>query len=436
LALDAERIVFSLASVAASLLMFYYSARIVAIDWRDRLYRGLALFLFLRAFQVGLLPFIVVPQDYATRTRMYFFLALPGAALYVGLLLVERFGRPWPRPARWSAQLAILGGTLALEALYIGDHSLALGSPSPLDLAAGLDLLVMAFIALFLLLLRRRAPLAVRTPLLWVSLGFAVEPAFLGIMIMLPGFWHLLSGERSFADYATLTNVLSDALHLLAVAAIVVGAFVSRLGSRVRGDPQERSYVRFVWLAIVLGFLESLAVAFRPYPHWWAVHYTLVGAARMGTAALIGYAVVRHRALEAEVRFKVGIRRSVAATVFVAVFFVVAEVAANQLSDQFAFSVGGAAAGLLLFAIHPIQRWAERVANHTVPGAKRMADLSSRERRAIYEEQATLAWLDGSLERKERLLLDGLRERLALGHAEAEELERRAMAAVNDRGSS
>lgn len=47
------------------------------------------------------------------------------------------------------------------------------------------------------------------------------------------------------------------------------------------------------------------------------------------------------------------------------------------LTDVYGFVVGGVAAGLLLFAIHPLQRVAERVADAAMPGVRDPRDISS-----------------------------------------------------------
>jgi uncharacterized tellurite resistance protein B-like protein len=74
-----------------------------------------------------------------------------------------------------------------------------------------------------------------------------------------------------------------------------------------------------------------------------------------------------------------------------------------------------------------LQRFAERVANRTLPHGKSLKSMDSAERVEVYAEQARIAWADGQLERKERMLLDKLRDQLGLSAAEASRLEAQAL---------
>lgn len=140
---------------------------------------------------------------------------------------------------------------------------------------------------------------------------------------------------------------------------------------------------------------------------------------------IVTYALVRHQLFGIELKIRWTIRTSTIAGAFVAIFFIVSSVAQNYLSGWGAL-YGGIAAGLLLFALHPLQRFAERLANAAVPGARAATDMAPSERAAIYRDQARVAWADGIMERSERVLLDNLRERLGLSRDEAALIESEA----------
>jgi hypothetical protein len=91
------------------------------------------------------------------------------------------------------------------------------------------------------------------------------------------------------------------------------------------------------------------------------------GVLRMGCVGVLGYAILHYQLLGLDVKVRWGVKRGTLVLVFVGVFFVVTQVAQNYLSNSEGPVLGGLAAGLLLFAISPIQRLAERLATSAVP---------------------------------------------------------------------
>ncbi|HLE47049.1 MAG TPA: hypothetical protein VI818_02035, partial [Candidatus Thermoplasmatota archaeon] len=84
---------------------------------------------------------------------------------------------------------------------------------------------------------------------------------------------------------------------------------------------------------------------------------------------------------------------------------------------------GGLVCGAMLLALHPLQRFAERVASVAVPNAKAPEQLSRQERLDLFEHQLRIAWEDGSLNPKERRLLEVTRTRLGISAEDANRLE-------------
>ncbi|HLE96946.1 MAG TPA: hypothetical protein VI997_06195, partial [Candidatus Thermoplasmatota archaeon] len=120
------------------------------------------------------------------------------------------------------------------------------------------------------------------------------------------------------------------------------------------------------------------------------------GIARLAMAAILAYAILRHQLFDLDVKVKWTLRRGTLAAMFLAVFFVVAQVAQTFLTDALGLVVGGMAAGLLLFAIAPLQRMAERVADVAMPGVRdpreRAVALGADE---AYREALRMALEDG-----------------------------------------
>ncbi|MGQ0536670.1 MAG: hypothetical protein ACT4PT_11435, partial [Methanobacteriota archaeon] len=129
---------------------------------------------------------------------------------------------------------------------------------------------------------------------------------------------------------------------------------------------------------------------------------------------VVAYGMVRSQLLDVDVKIRWTVQQSTIAAAFIAVFFIAAQLAQNYLTESLGWAVGGIMAGLLLFAIAPIQRIAERVAHVAVPDAKATREMTEDERADVYLEAARLAWADGAMSRDERALLDGLRAKLGL----------------------
>jgi hypothetical protein len=92
------------------------------------------------------------------------------------------------------------------------------------------------------------------------------------------------------------------------------------------------------------------------------------GVARTLCVGLLAYAIVRHQVLGIDVKLKWTIRQSTVAAAFIGVFFVVSESASNFFAQSgLGPYLGIAAAGMLVFAMAPLQRAAERVASAAVP---------------------------------------------------------------------
>jgi hypothetical protein len=148
---------------------------------------------------------------------------------------------------------------------------------------------------------------------------------------------------------------------------------------------------------------------------------------------LVAYGILRTQVLGIELRLKVGIRRGTVAAVFLALFFVVSQLVQSLATQTLGYEVGAIAAGLLLFALRPIERMASRLADRAVPEGHAEAYAVHR-RLALYEAAvAELASGEGKISDKRRAVLDGIRENLALDPALALEAERGVLQSIPSR---
>ncbi|MGH2670785.1 MAG: hypothetical protein ACRDH5_17020, partial [bacterium] len=85
---------------------------------------------------------------------------------------------------------------------------------------------------------------------------------------------------------------------------------------------------------------------------------------------------------------------------------------------------GIAAAGALVFAIHPLQHLAQRVSDRAMPNVRSDEGSLADKKRATYREALALAWADGVLNEREAAHLADLRDVLALPAEEFDRLDR------------
>lgn len=151
------------------------------------------------------------------------------------------------------------------------------------------------------------------------------------------------------------------------------------------------------------------------------------GIASLLFLSLVAFAVFRLDLLGATVPRP---RAGALAAIALAALFITAQVAQNFLSDQLGLLLGGVVAGAVVFAAFPLQRAAERAIEARGRTSDKAGGVHDEYRRA-----AEVAWMDGRLGEKERLLLRQVRDRLGLSSAVAEGIEDEVVAGRRaDRG--
>ena len=138
---------------------------------------------------------------------------------------------------------------------------------------------------------------------------------------------------------------------------------------------------------------------------------------------LTTYGVVSEHLFDIDIKIKWTLERGTIAAIFIAVFFVVSEGAATLLSQQFGSLLGILATGALVFAITPLQRAVERLADHTMPSVRDTPEYKSYKKQQIYGEAVAEAMRGGEISRVERVVLNRLWEQLGLEEVLAQEIE-------------
>ncbi|HVM45332.1 MAG TPA: hypothetical protein VM582_05300 [Candidatus Thermoplasmatota archaeon] len=118
------------------------------------------------------------------------------------------------------------------------------------------------------------------------------------------------------------------------------------------------------------------------------------------------------------------------AITFVALFFVVSELAATLFSERMGTVLGIMAAGALLFALAPLQRVAERVADAAMPRVKETDESRMVRKREVYRAAVESALHDGVVTAREHV---PLAHQLGLSAGDARALEGEVEAASQGR---
>jgi hypothetical protein len=143
----------------------------------------------------------------------------------------------------------------------------------------------------------------------------------------------------------------------------------------------------------------------------------------IGFVLLLSYGILEFQLFDIDLRIKRGIRRSTVAAVFVAVFFVVEQIAQGYLSARFGLLLGAVAAGLTLFAFSHIHRFAEGVANGAMPNVAPTPEYLAYRKFEVYRAAYEDLCRDSVVSDKERAMLDHLRSKLGIEARDAVTIE-------------
>jgi hypothetical protein len=138
---------------------------------------------------------------------------------------------------------------------------------------------------------------------------------------------------------------------------------------------------------------------------------------------LVAYGILRTQLFDIDLRIRWTIKQSTVAGVFVAVMFVISEGVSQFLSDELGKVTGLLAAGILMFFLAPLQRFAERVASAAMPNTQNTPEYAAFRKMQVYETAVADAQQDGGISPKERNLLNLLRDSLDISLADAQRLE-------------
>lgn len=143
---------------------------------------------------------------------------------------------------------------------------------------------------------------------------------------------------------------------------------------------------------------------------------------------LLARALLRDQLFDFDLKLKLNIQRGTIAAVFLAVFLVVAQLIQNVASQALGYIGGAIAAGLLLFALKPLERAAERFASKAMPRTTGSPEYIAFRKLEVYKAAVESALEVRGIDPKEREVLAHLRQKLGIEEEDAYAVEVEATA--------
>ncbi len=358
----------------------------------------------------GLLFSTLPPRD-DYYLRLYTHLAVWASAALVWFLCL------YPKRARRANWIgwACLVGAGALSVWYAGDRSAAESPMFTLISVAWTPLLAWgAFRSLQTPLRQPRDPRA--WSMILVATAFLVYPLSQAVTMLSPSYWaNLIDYLTDVGSASAVADAIVETLYLAArVAALFLAVLAIRAASRQQQSGVGKS--TFVGALLGLVFLARVLDVFR-------VDFPAVNALVFGI--VLTYALARARLFDIDLRLKVTVSRGEVVASFTFVFILVSQVVEAFFEDEFGqdYLIGGIACGLLLFALNPLQRWAERFAGRLLPTVERTRSYEGGRKRDVYRDALAEAWSDGRITIKERRMLDAFAKQLRIEETDAAQME-------------
>jgi hypothetical protein len=239
-----------------------------------------------------------------------------------------------------------------------------------------------------------------------------------------------------FWDASTLNIALN--LETLALYAFVIIATVDAYRRALPGTLQRaRARAYLVAFATIDASVLALSTTSFLLPSsyygvdvegaaaWWGIGWNVVQFAGI---FLVVRGMLRYQLFDFDLKVKWTLKRGTLVAIVLCVFLVAAEIA-EQYLQGYGFVVGGVAIGLLLFAIRPIERAIDRMADRAMPKTTGTPEYLAQRKHQIYRAAIEDAMRDGSVSSKERALLLRLAENLGLSADESTRIERTVLEA-------
>ena len=295
----------------------------------------------------------------------------------------------WPHDSGWMLASFIIHtlGDCAMLALYPGFLAAALNTKLTRPFAGKRMRMFVLGVSVVLFLAVQFSPLEIGATLLYATLSILFTYAFVASihawLVAMPGIAR--DRARTFAIAFGIRDICWGFVYGISIWDIALGSYMT-------GD--DFVFVDHIYRVSTLVYVP-----------------------------IIAYGILRSHLFDIDLRIRWTIKQSTIAGVFVAVMFVISEGASEFLSDELGKVSGLLAAGVLMFFLAPLQRFAERVASAAMPNTKNTPEYAAFRKMQIYEAAVAEALREGGISHKERSLLVRLRDSLEVSASDAEAIE-------------
>lgn len=240
-----------------------------------------------------------------------------------------------------------------------------------------------------------------------VVLGLSCWPLWAGPLFLLAA---VTGAEISTSSYERGAKAVFALLALTSLWAAFALVKLTQGGKRRWGQ------ISLVAISAAAG-IAAYFIEWLGRPTYYATSFALVG--------IVTYGILRYNLFTIDRKLRFAISKSTVAAVFIAVFFIASEAAQQFLGDQLGSTyVGIGVAGTLVFAMAPLQRVAEKLAEKAVPVINPPAATTTdqRHKESTYRDALRMALHDRKVTRAEDLTLARLAEGLGIGAGRALEI--------------
>lgn len=423
-------------SLAAAVVLLTLAAWLLWFDFGTRLHRAFALLLTLKAFFLGLVAFGDSALDPPMVLRTYFAIAIPFAAAYFAFVFRShhapndrrRRDVAWPSALVLSLLAAVFIILYGLrQDLY---HDGTRGGP--LGLFIPFAYMAFAFIAFLFGRLAFSMDAGKRRSALFLgALALSIEALYQTTVQLFSIPIDFMAGLASVQIWIERPIVAIDRLFWVGAATFLILLAVNLVSALRKGDGLQRRDARRMLLAMLLPFGTGVFVLAALLSDWfWGtrmfldLHWGLDALWVVAGVALIVYAAVQHHFLDSRSTLRLTVRTSTLVGVLLVVFFAMKEVLEEVLEELYPVLPGLAAAGIAVLLLHPVLILVGQNVRRWMPVTTPLARLKHDERLAVYRSQVEVVWMDRVISRKERRLLDRMRERLEISVESAQQIER------------
>jgi len=268
----------------------------------------------------------------------------------------------------------------------------------------------------------RLEPGTYRRQFLFVLASFMLWNVNDGTYVLVGTLRPSLVGGRPFPEIVILLNVL-QLLVAVALAGLVAYRAARRAGETGADD---RLLVLIVGLGTIPTALQFLGST---------IHFLWDGL----ITVILFYGVAKYRILDLDLKVKITIRRGALGGAAGAIMLIVQQAVEQYAGSEFGESgilVGAAVAGIALFALTPLQRFAEKLGDKAMPQVENTDAYFTYRRVELYRVALEGMMRDGHLDLKETRALVALREELRITAADHDRLEEELRSKLRNRAAA